>query len=482
MLITAFHEVGALARDARYLYAATRGGLTRYDFTRGVWELPSTEEDGYPVNEQPSALAVDGLQADVWLGTASGSVFRYREVPAGWENVGFALSGEIAAIVPSIGTEEEGIWVQAGSTWFRANRLGAGVRPVPPANVPASIVRRAASLRTLDPTLAAFRSSIGLDRRARRWPITAFQRGDRPEQYWFATNGAFVFRFDALRNQSEWLWYGAATRGVSALAMVGDTLWLGADGRGQRSGAVRTTRDLQGWQLRDALEGGPNGRIEQIVATNTHVYFAGADGVSRLQHGSTRVERLSRERANTVAVAGESVWIGGRSGLLQLAGSRQQPALHVGIGRIRVLGEQIWFAAADGLYHVARAVHADSLRLVRETGLPAASFVDVASIGDRQIALTSDAVFLHDAAGWRGPVRLPAMRGLGRLTALASDGDAVWIGGVNGLVRYQPATEEWLYFLVPHDLPAGPVDIVPDHEHVWLATPSGALRLTWKRS
>jgi ligand-binding sensor domain-containing protein len=481
VLITAFHEVGALARDARHLYAATRGGLVRYDLTRDTWELPSTEEDGYPVNEQPTALAVDGLQADVWLGTLTGSVFRYRGVPSRWENVAFALTGQVTAIVPSMGAEHEGIWIQAGNTWFRAGRLGMGAQPVPLNQVPPAVVQRAAAQRTLDPALAAFRSSIGLDRRARRWAITAFQRGDRPEQYWFATNGAFLLRFDAVRNVSEWLWYGAATRGVSALALLGDTLWLGGDGRGARGGVVRTTLDLQSWQLFDPLEGGPSGRIEQIVVTPTELYFAGSDGTSRIPRGQTRLQRLSSQRANTVAVDGQRVWIGGRSGVVLFASGRERAILGAAISRIRVLDEQVWFAAADGLYRATTAAHPDSVQLLREGGLPATAFVDVASTGQRRFALTADALYVHDASGWRGPVRLPALRGLGRLTAIANDRDAVWIGGVNGLARYQPANEEWLYFMAPHDLPAGPLDIVPAQGHVWLATPAGALRLGWRR-
>jgi ligand-binding sensor domain-containing protein len=481
VLISAFHEVGALASDARYLLAATRGGLVRYDLLQMRWETPLTEEDGYPVHEAPTALALDGLQSDLWLGTANGSLFRFRSNAPRWETAAFALGGAVIAIVPSRGTEDDGIWVQTRAGWLRASRFSLQTTPVPDAQVPPTVMQRALAQRTLDPSLAAFRASVGLDRQARRWPITAFARGDRPEQYWFGTNGAFLIQFDALRNQSEWWWYGAASRGVSALALLGDTLWLGADGRGARSGVVRVTADLQNWTLFDPIAGGPSGRIDQIVATDTALYFAGADGVLRMRRGNSRAERLSAERASSVAVAGANVWIGTRGGLLHVGPAGVRTMIGPPIQRLRTLPDgRLWLARADGLFHADAWAQPDSLTLIRESTLPSGTFLDVVQAGSRMIACTADALFIREASSWRGPVRVPALRGLGRLTTLAADGEAIWVGGTNGLARYEPAREEWLYFLTPRDLPAGPIDIVVQNTFVWLATPAGALRLAWR--
>jgi ligand-binding sensor domain-containing protein len=481
VLITAFHEVGALTSDTRAVFVATRGGLLQYDFLRNIWLLPSTQEDGYPLNDAPTALAIDRLQEDVWLGTTNGALYRRRGVQPRWESVAFALGSEVSAIIPSTGVEEDGIWVQTRSGWFRAGRLSSGAFPVPPGRVPAAIVQRAAALHTLDPALAAFRARLGLDVRSRRWPLTSFTRGDRTDQFWLGTNGGFVFRFDALRAQPEWFWYGAPTRGVSAIALAHDRVWFGGDGRGPRNGVARASADLQTWELLEPLDGGPGGRIEQIVATESHVYFAGSEGVTRIERAGTRTERLHEERANTVAVVGEHVWIGTRSGLVHIANGNSRPVLGPAISRLRAVGDRIWLAAANGLYQTAARAHADSTVLQREAGLPVAPFHDVVQAGPRMVAVTADAVFIRDNTSWRGPIRVPVMRGLGRLSALAADGDAVWLGGQNGLARYQPATEEWLIFLAPQDLPAGPTEIAAEGERVWLATPVGALRLDWRR-
>ena len=348
-----------------------------------------------------------------------------------------------------------------------------------PARVPAGVVQRAGLQRTLDPSLAAFRSTLGLNARARRWPITSFARGDRTEQYWFGTNGNFLIRFDALRGQPEWYWYGAAARGVSALALVGDTIWLGSDGRGQRSGVARGTLDLQSWQLSDPLTGGPSGRIDQIVSTDTHVYLAGSDGLTSIERHTGRMQRLSNERAGSVAVVGQHVYVSSArtSALLHIAPAGQRSTLGPAGNRLRAIDGRVWVASRQGIFHARAEMHPDSTTFVLEQGLPVSSYVDVAQAGNRFFALAEDALFVRDSSGWRGPLRLPAMRGLGRLTVLAPDGNALWVGGVNGLARYQPDTGEWLYFLTPRDLPAGPIDILPQGMHVWLATPAGALRL-----
>ena len=480
ILITSFADVGAIAADSRKLYIAASAGLAVYDHTRFVWEYPSTVEDDYPAGEQPSALAYDPVQMELWLGTVNGGLHRWRAVPSRWETVAFAL-GQVQAIVPSIGIEDEGIWVQTASGWYRAGRLAFGASPVSSDRLPASVARRAAAQRTLDPSLSAFRAQLGLDPLGRRWPLTSFAVGDRPELYWFGTNGNMAFRYEPTRGGVHWLWYGAATRGVSAIAKLGDTLWLGGDGRGPRSGLVRATRDLQRWLQLDARDGAPNGRVEHIEVTPTHTYTAGQDGVHAFERRIGLWQRLSGDAANSVAVHDPAVFIGTRTGLRHIVGSASRVISGPAIQRVRVIGDTLWVAAVNGLFKARAAALPDSLRL-EQAMVTNARFADVAQAGNRMYAVSEDALFVRDSAGWSAPKRVPSLNGLRRLISIAADGDAVWIGGSMGIARYQPAPEQWLFFLAPGDLPAGAVQhVMPDGEFVWAATPAGAMRLQWRR-
>src|SRR5690606_31671124 len=51
ILITSFHELGAVTADQRRVYAASPQGIEVYDFAVGRWEAPITLEDGFPLGE-----------------------------------------------------------------------------------------------------------------------------------------------------------------------------------------------------------------------------------------------------------------------------------------------------------------------------------------------------------------------------------------------------------------------------------------------
>jgi ligand-binding sensor domain-containing protein len=482
VLITAFAEVGAIAQDQRHLYAATSGGLTIYDYVQQRWLPPSTLEDGYPPFAPPTALAVDVQGNEVWLGTARGSVLRWRGLPPRWEIVTGALLEPVLAIVPINSIADDAIYIQTRSAWHRARRLSFATELVPPPQVPREALQRAAASRTIDPELAALRARIGVDPHARRWPITATIPVDRPNQYWFGTRGAFLFGFDAIRMESNWLWFGAPTRGVTALAIDGNDLWLGGDGRGPRGGVVRATRDLQRWSLFDPLDRAPDGRVVAIAAGSDAVYFASDRGVYRFEPNAREAwQRFPIDDPFTLAALPSGVWVGTQHGIILI---REGQARSVLVGprvvRITVIGDSVWAATNRGL--LTRSVAAaDSASWDPVVGLPAGGFVDAAGLGQTRYALAPDALYTRTTAGWSGPVRTPAMNGLGRLRRLLADDTALWIAGERGIARYVPAREEWLYFLTPGDIPEGPItDLAVDGSFVWLATPAGALRLPWR--
>src|SRR5690606_41423181 len=82
------------------------------------------------------------------------------------------------------------------------------------------------------------------------------------------------------------------------------------------------------------------------------------------------------------------------------------------------------------------------------------------------------------AARGLGPARGAEQAGIGRAFRVRTDGGRIWIAGERGAAVLDTATGAWTSYLVPADIPAGPVaDVVADGDHVWLATPLGVLRL-----
>jgi hypothetical protein len=81
----------------------------------------------------------------------------------------------------------------------------------------------------------------------------------------------------------------------------------------------------------------------------------------------------------------------------------------------------------------------------------------------------------HDGNGWGEPVPLGAR---GRVRALAADQSGIWLAHDGGASHWDPTGREWWHYLVPQDVPLGPVlDVLPAGDHLWLATPVGAVRL-----
>jgi hypothetical protein len=101
----------------------------------------------------------------------------------------------------------------------------------------------------------------------------------------------------------------------------------------------------------------------------------------------------------------------------------------------------------------------------------------------RALACHRDALYLagsrvllvHEAETWRPPV---PVGGSGTINGLTSDGTGVWVAGDGGAARWDPAAGEWLTYLVPGDIPVGPVlSVQASGGRLWLATPAGALRI-----
>jgi hypothetical protein len=256
-------------------------------------------------------------------------------------------------------------------------------------------------------------------------------------------------------------------------------VWVGADGSGPRDGLTQFSTDLQRWRLHDPQDGAPRGPITQIEVRADETIATSRDGVYRWR--SSGWNRLDFDDATSVAFAGTALWVGTRRGLyLDQSAVPLQLLPGTGINRVRAFGNDVWAATREGLFQVMSSNGQYSARRVDELGINPVA--DVASVNDSIIAVTSQGLWTRGASGWRGPVRLPLIAGLGRITTAKTDGNALWIGGERGVARYTPATGEVISFIAPSDIPSGPVfDVVPAGNYVWLATPLGALRLSWRR-
>ncbi len=434
LLITSFQNARGIATDQRLVFVATTDGLEIYDQSFKRWLPPSTIEDGYPAREGPARIAYDPRERGVWLVTDVGSVYAWSTAIQRWQQ-----------------------------------RF--------PSDVPEDVLRglqRGAADR--DPAWAVMRNFAGRDAAGRTWQVTGIAAGERSGTYWAATNGGNFSFVDTRNLSSEPYTFGTLSRGVSALALGPDGhIWFGGDGASPRNGIARADSTLQQWQQYESrVAEGPRARVHALAALPAGVYAAAADGAYVLR--SNRWQRVADVEATALAHTTGRTWVGARGTLGWLDGTDNYQRVEFPLQTVHALAarhDTLWIAAETGLYKWSR-------EQVRQLAA-APQVVDVAVANDAVVTITARGVQVWDGAALALPLRNGALQQIGRPLSVSAQADLVWIGGSAGLAEWNMRTDTWRYLTVPNDIPEGPIyDVLEENGRVWLATPAGALRLTWK--
>ena len=433
VLITSFLYARSIATDQRYVYVATTNGLEIYDQAFQRWLPPSTIEDGYPALERPARMAYDAREGGVWLLTEAQTVHTYQHALQRWQQ-------RFSTDVPDD---------------VRA-RLQQGVG-------------------SRDPALQIMRNFAGRDAAGRSWQVTGLVPGERNDTYWAATYGGNFSFVDTRNLSSQPYLFGTLSRGVSALAAdASGYIWLGGDGAGQRNGIARTDPSLQQWTHFEArvLEV-PQSRVHTFSVSAAGFHATGADGV--FEWRENRWSRVLDTDARALAYTTGRLWVAGRGALgwLDAAGSFQRAEfpLHT-VHDLVAEGDTLWIGAESGLYRWVQG------QLQQLAGGP--QIRDVALTARGAVMLSPSGVRLLAGSEVGLPLRNAALDRVGRPTAVHAQGDRVWIGGTAGLAEWNTANDTWRYLTIPTDIPEGPIhDVLAVGDHIWVATPAGALRLEW---
>jgi frataxin-like iron-binding protein CyaY len=494
VLITSFNELGAVATDLRRVFGASPNGIEIFDYVSQRWQAPTTEVDGYPAREIPTALTYDRTTDALLLATNTGTLYAYTFAFSRWQRRAALFNNPVKEMFVAQTGDPGALYINGAQGWSKIPPGSFIEQPVAQGQLPPDVARQASAspLRRAqsDPYLAAASATLTQDARLRRWPITGVALGDQQGQYWIATAGGNLFFFDGRFSRVENKTYGLLTRGVGAIGGDAGTLWFGGDGRGMRTGVTSADRALQTWQhFEPQYDNAPGGFVYDIAASGTMTWFAATDGVFRFDTKTRRWARFTEADgipqlpALTLAPAQNGgVLVGGRGGVVQLdADGHAASAVAlagVAVNRILVRADTVWLATESGLWTLAGGV----FNAHEQTPLRG-SVLDVVAEPGVIVALAGDALYRRDNAGvWSGPLRDASLGRLGRLYRLAFDEGQLWVAGEGGAARYDEKQATWTYYQVGTDIPEGPVLAVkPDGPWIWLATPAGALHLKWRR-
>jgi len=491
VLISDFSVVDAVAASPWIVYAATRHGLLLYDRRARTWQLPVTALDGYPTARVRTALADPSGNA-VWLGTETGWA-RYDADLKRWDQG--TTPGGVTDLLFDAADLASGVFLRDLTGWHflpRGALLPLSGTPLPPPGRRIQPLDVRTALATA-PMAQALRALILTDPRLRSYQFTSAARTAEDNDLFFGTNGLGLVRIDGTVAQWEPLTFTLLGMQADALALGPDGVWVAggvALGLGGRSGVTWLPSDLSSTTPIEPGVGADFGAasVRRLLAVGGALWIATNAGVYRMDPGTGRTQRFSlgnglpSEDVGALARAPDGVWIGTAHGLAVITGDH---VVRVGtfaqaVTSLLAVGDTLWVGSTAGL-GVLLPGGADPVIPADVQAEPAlrAPVVALARTGDTLVAVLEDQVAWRDPSTAHWTVERPRAT-LGPLRAAAGDvpGGGVWLAGTIGVAWWDIAGHAYRSLTVPGDLP-GPVrDVAAAAPWVWVATDSGAVRLS----
>lgn len=535
VLITDFQRVTALARSPDRLFAATDGGLVVLSDAFGHWELPITREDGWPA-AQVLALGWDGRDGTLWLATRDGRLLQLDMAGRRWLD-GFSVPGAVERIVAAA-DDPSRLLLRRGERWYALDPFTRDLQPVSSGVVQQAIgtdfdLRARRDLLT-DPTWQAAQPFLGR-RGHERYAVTdVMPSAGGSGEFWVATYGGFLERYDSFSGNSEPVDYGMVGIGAAAVLVADETLWFAPRHASDRYGVAAADPALEEWStwggaaLGFGSRGAPDAPIRAWLRLGDDTWAGGDRGLHRFDGERWHQESLGR-RADVAPItslaAGPAglpgVWVGTERGLLRIRSAGAQPdVLMLSATRVRSLAVHdgdLWVGTEAGLVRlrgddplagdpgvgdaegedggaedaeVGRAPvrpeedaeRAATVPMPEDVG-PPGRVGALAADGGRLYAGIERGVWVLDRADWSRAAPLGVLAA--RVSALAAHDGVLWVGTDEGLVAWETQEDVVRQFtFAAGDLPTGSrgergvtgIAVEPGGA-VWAATPAGAVRL-----
>jgi ligand-binding sensor domain-containing protein len=478
-----FRFVEAVAVSQTTAFLGTTGGVERYDTLRDRWLSPVTAADGLP-DDRVTALAVDPVGDDVWIGTRRGLAHLVFDgtVETAW--------GPPPTIVQELRIDpaDGSVYAFVAGGWWR----GRGGSPVfdrsepPPTNAGGSVDVEDVDPRTLPWTDPLYvRSPADPAQVFRLTRLIRDLRGD----YYAGTWGDNGRRWGAARADWEALHFGLGGPPGGPMARTADGTWFAAGPGAAPTPPALAFADTAGrWSYRvpGRTPGLPTASARALLGAGDTLWMGSDLGLSRRVGDDWTTWGWDAEppigAVTALAIDGDRLWLGTDQGLLAFdTASGRAVGVHLRgreVTALVALPGTVYVGSAGGLWVGVRGAQADSFGRLSTLGSEVRA---LARMGELLAVGTGTGLEIRPLAGGEPRQVLAGGQLADPPISLAADEEGFWIGTRTGLVRYRPATEEWQRFGQEDGLAGAPVlHLLAETGAVWASSRRGVTRFDWR--
>lgn len=522
-----FRRVQAVAVSRRFVFAASGAGIAVYDRQFERWLPPLTRANGFD-DTQITVLAGDPVEEALWYGVP-GAVVMYRPFTEQWQRTTVIGVPEVIAFERQAGAggtlslSGGDVFVRSGGRWTRISRIGlatamaaapAASQLVVPPQLP-EIYARFPTLRMQPEQLlrATTRDPVRVMEPMR--VISGAISPDRDSEVWLGTDGDGLLRVDPTMGQGTALPYGLFERGVGALALAADGVWIGGLGDplvntgSSRGGVIFASSDLQRWRWIEGTIAVPlvHRRTTSLVARGARLWMGTDRGLVRIRTNSAdrgaemsdevvqwnALAGLPDDRVLALAPRGEGTWVGTMRGLAWVSDSGARSAVvpsrvasGLPITALQWTGDSLWVGTARGLVLMPAASTLDAGGIVGDNSLVARDETQALAASD-SVLLVATARDLWQLVRQPGQsmVRLAsldqgALASIAPIVRVAIDAQSIVVAGRGGVLVQSRRTGAVRRVAAAGELLAPPTDVVLTRDWIWIGT---ALQLVrWHRT
>ncbi len=491
------------------VYAATEGGILRYDLFSRKWLFPFTMSNGLAENVV-LAVAYNTATNLLWCSTPS-AISVYDRASRTWRNSYLEELGlDPDDPILSIGFSNRRVWLEsrAGRTYSSPLQMSSLTEANPDAYeeiiwygsrgfVPAELQHYSLANSML---FIADASDYYVQDRSLRSFRFNYYASDPWQTLWLGSSGLGMFSADRRSGDMVHLPYGLLSPDVKAIHKQGQEIWIGGvQEGGELSGLTLWQPRRDRWiyfepRLISRFRGN---HVLAVSSAAGAVWFGTEDGLVRYQRSKdswrtyTTLDNLLDNRIHSLAGDESTLWVGSNDGLDRISQIRENvdslAVAHITDPRDQVTVYDIlrddpivWAGTSYGLFFYD--LRSGESGYNREANGPGSEEITaVARSGDSLWVSTVGSVHAYDLKNriWQTP---PARKTFGgrNVNDIAVTDNAIWVGTDDGLFKFDQRDEAWMEFTVYDGLLDSIVQkIVPDGDYLLIGSPKGLTRFYW---